>query len=142
MKECSKCGASKPKSEYYAQKSNKDGLYSYCKSCTCGIQRDRRKKYGTEYYRNKRFIKKYGINYSAYQQMLMEQDHKCLVCGIEYDENDRTTTFFVDHNHSTGEVRGLLCQRCNTGLGMFQDDPAILQLAMNYLQTKGYYGKI
>jgi hypothetical protein len=58
---------------------------------------------------------------------LAEQDGKCAVCG---DENPAHT----DHDHASGTVRGLLCGRCNLGIGLFLDDPARMHAAISYLE--------
>lgn len=69
--------------------------------------------------------------------MLEVQRHVCAICF----EPETTTAksgeprlLCVDHDHETGEVRGLLCSRCNTALGLFDDDPARLGVAMSYLR--------
>lgn len=78
-------------------------------------------------------IKKYGINIVTYEFMLQEQDGKCWICGLEDNEGKLA----VDHDHNTGEVRGLLCRNCNRGLGMFRDDPTLLLKAHKFL-TREY----
>ena len=74
---------------------------------------------------------KYGLTDEDYTKMLEDQDHKCAICGIHQSEYEKT--LYVDHDHNTGEVRGLLCGKCNTGLGMFQDQHYLLENALEYL---------
>lgn len=61
--------------------------------------------------------------------MMIEQGSKCRICGIYADK------LSVDHNHKTGQIRGLLCNKCNTGLGMFQDNTSIIESALKYLSS-------
>ena len=72
--------------------------------------------------------KRYGIDLGVFTRLLEQQDHKCAICGTEQDE-----TFHLDHCHSTGAVRGLLCRACNTGIGNLRDDPVIVAKALAYL---------
>jgi len=73
----------------------------------------------------------YGITIEQYDAMLEAQGGKCAICGTQ---NCRTgKRLAVDHDHITGEVRGVLCYRCNTALGKFRDDPQILAKAIDYL---------
>ena len=65
--------------------------------------------------------------------MLASQDHKCLICGTPLQEKRRC----IDHNHKTGEVRGILCVRCNTGLAYIEDTNFSTE-AIKYLQRDGY----
>lgn len=74
-------------------------------------------------------IKKFGINVNQYQMILEEQNHKCFICN---EKENRALA--IDHCHTSGKVRGLLCSNCNRGLGMFLDDPQLLQNAVKYLQ--------
>lgn len=72
-----------------------------------------------------------------YRTLFMRQGGKCAICKVAppggvFRENEKAT-LCVDHDHATGEVRGLLCGQCNTGLGMFRDNPANLQRAIEYL---------
>lgn len=75
----------------------------------------------------------YGLTEAQYQAMLEGQDGKCAICGSRHGLASKKHPLYVDHCHSTGKVRGLLCNRCNAGLGMFQDQPALLVRALNYL---------
>lgn len=71
---------------------------------------------------------KYGLAYDEFESMLLAQRNKCAICF-----NDFSSTPFVDHCHKSGKVRGLLCNSCNTGIGLFKDDPKLLQKAIEYL---------
>lgn len=72
---------------------------------------------------------KYGITQSDFVAMLLEQDGLCAVCHGEPLQG----VLHVDHDHATGKVRGLLCENCNRGLGLFQDNPHLLANAASYL---------
>jgi hypothetical protein len=63
--------------------------------------------------------------------MFADQNGCCAICGVHQSEVSKR--FSVDHNHSTGKVRGLLCNHCNRGLGHFRDDPMLLEFAAQYL---------
>ena len=76
----------------------------------------------------------YNISLEEYQQMSNRQNHKCDICGSP-EMNSKNKVLCVDHNHSTGNVRALLCSSCNTGLGNFKDDIILLQKAIQYLKT-------
>jgi len=76
---------------------------------------------------------RYGITSAEYDQMLKEQNGKCAICGSGKDEN-RGNFLSVDHCHKTGIVRGLLCNMCNRGIGMLQDDVSIVTKAAEYLK--------
>jgi hypothetical protein len=65
--------------------------------------------------------------------MLQEQDYKCAICGNEDEVEGRRLA--IDHCHDTGHVRGLLCGKCNRGLGLFYDDEELLQNAIKYLKN-------
>ncbi len=70
-----------------------------------------------------------GITYSEFKELLRKQKNGCAICG----EAETKRRMSVDHCHRTGKVRGLLCQRCNTSLGGFKDNPALLKKAIKYL---------
>lgn len=72
---------------------------------------------------------------SVDREWLMDlQGHRCAICGI--NELGDTRQFAVDHDHSTGLVRGLLCANCNLGLGHFKDSTDILRAALSYLECQ------
>mgnify|MGYP000094078581 FL=1 len=64
--------------------------------------------------------------------MLEAQDYKCAICGNEDEVEGRRLA--IDHCHSTGDVRGLLCGKCNRGLGLFYDNQELLNKAIQYLK--------
>lgn len=71
----------------------------------------------------------YGITVEQYRQMFEDQNGVCMICG-----NSTDYRLCVDHNHETGEVRGLLCRPCNSGLANYQENVVYLQNAINYLR--------
>ena len=73
---------------------------------------------------------KYGLTLEQYHDLLNKQGGACAICGCETD----TRALDIDHHHGTGEVRGLLCNTCNRGLGLFKDDVAVLRSAITYLE--------
>lgn len=75
----------------------------------------------------------YGITPEQYDVMLTKQNGRCAICSTK-KPGGRTKMFFIDHCHSTGSIRGLLCMRCNTGLGLFLDSPKFLANAISYLK--------
>jgi len=83
----------------------------------------------------------YGVDARRYQQMLVEQNGVCAVCGQQERHADGLTgkqkDLAVDHCHDTGAVRALLCSACNTAIGLFNDDPKLLGAAKEYLAKHG-----
>lgn len=75
---------------------------------------------------------KYGLNAEDYYHMFEVQENKCAICGTVFSDTNKA---FVDHCHNTKKVRGLLCTKCNTLLGMAKDDVSILQNAITYLTS-------
>jgi hypothetical protein len=76
---------------------------------------------------------KYRIRLSDYMKMYEEQDGRCAICLIAPTGENSWDKLCVDHDHSTGKVRKLLCRECNWGLGKFADDPERLLAAAAYL---------
>lgn len=77
---------------------------------------------------------KWGLTPDQYDALLSAQDHKCPICGgslLEINPKYR----HIDHNHTTGEIRGVLCHSCNMGIGCLKDSQELLQSAINYLTT-------
>ena len=79
--------------------------------------------------------RRYGLSYEKYERLLQHQDYACAICCTPMQEATLGpgTRLMVDHDHKTGEVRGLLCDPCNRGLGMFQEEDLNLLRAIEYL---------
>ena len=75
----------------------------------------------------------YGISLEDYEQMLDAQDARCAICSTT-EPGGRHDGFVVDHDHSTGAVRSLLCSNCNAAIGLLCEDPAVLRSAIDYLR--------
>lgn len=90
------------------------------------------------YWRKKDLRRLYGLTIEEYEAMLVAQDHKCAICRGEFI-NDRRC---VDHDHRTGQVRGILCDLCNVGVAFFGDDPWCLMKVIEYLAVKGKVGEV
>ena len=82
--------------------------------------------------RDKQLQDLYGITTEEYVFLLKQQDNKCACCGVSQDES---SSFNVDHDHSTMEVRGLLCRKCNMGIGLLGDTANSVMAAVLYLQN-------
>lgn len=78
-------------------------------------------------------LKKFGITLDGYRNLLKLQGGKCAICGSEIGDSVGNR-LYVDHDHETGKVRGLLCSRCNFGLGNFKDSVELLSKAIRYLE--------
>ena len=84
--------------------------------------------YTKEYYLKKH----YGISQEEFDSMSLAQNHCCKICKWPAGEN---RALDVDHCHLTGKIRGLLCNKCNRGLGLFKDNPSLLISAASYLEN-------
>lgn len=104
----------------------------------CGVIRHRvyrnanREKWNLQAKHVKR-IKRYGLTPQNYDDFLKKQEGKCAICRLVPEESYMKRTFHIDHCHSTGVVRGLLCQTCNLMLGFAKDNTNILREAIKYL---------
>lgn len=127
---CSKCGKKKSFSKFYKHEgNNKSGLDSQCKMCKEKYQ----KHYSKTAKRKKQIMKAnlrrmYNMTLHEYDQMFIRQNGLCAIC--EKPEINRRLS--VDHNHETGEVRGLLCVRCNNALSVIENDDFV-EAAKKYL---------
>ncbi len=81
--------------------------------------------------RHKRLMKTYKQSLAEYNAQLKRQNGKCSICG---QPPKRGRLLVVDHDHATGEIRALLCDMCNYGLGMFKDDPELMRTAAKYIE--------
>ena len=76
-------------------------------------------------------LRKYGITMKQKQKMVVAQNGKCAICKKELGVGANTC---VDHDHKTGEIRGILCNKCNSAIGFLDDDLVILERAARYLR--------
>lgn len=158
-KRCTRCGEYRPASEFKPVARLKDGLNSNCRVCDRKYRREHyiknRERYleqAREHHRrtyvpvprserrraprrpfdpSQKFRRaKYGITPEVLNKMMADQGGVCAICGVQPDVP------YVDHDHVTGEVRGVLCRACNVGLGFFRDDPARMLEAVAYLSRE------
>jgi len=118
-KKCGICGYYRNYSRFYKNKTYRDGYEHRCKNCS---------KIGS--FNSKSAIVGHNISYEVKKQMLEERSNICDICG----ELIEMETSRVDHDHNNGKVRGILCNSCNTGLGMFKDNLSNLYSAIEYLE--------
>lgn len=143
---CNSCGLTLPVTQFHNQTDKKDGKRSQCKLCT--NKRNLEKYHSCEETkkshhmasRKHSLFKNYGMTLEEYDAMLLEQGGRCAICKSDKPwgfvaEPKRAKEFFcVDHDHTTREVRGLLCQPCNKGLGNFRDNSDHMRMAIKYLE--------
>lgn len=85
--------------------------------------------------------KNYKMTAAEFNDLWKSQNGKCGICEVDLLPRGRqNNSVAVDHNHKTGAVRGLLCHACNRAIGLFKDNPKILQSAAKYLEDRGHYG--
>ena len=132
MKACTKCGVVKELDAFATLgkgRSSPDGKTATCRECL--------NEKGRRWYRNQtrayHRMSRYGLSEETYKQMLEAQGFKCALCGSL--DPRRKQGFVVDHCHSTGKIRGLLCHPCNIALGMLGDDADGLTRALNYVKA-------
>jgi recombination endonuclease VII len=122
---CLACGISKARSEFPGGRPAGSDGPPFCRSCY--DRRDTVAEVGTLVRRHYRLRRRYGIGLEQFARLLEEQRGRCAICGSADAGN-------VDHDHVAGLVRGVLCATCNTGMGQFRDDPAIIRRAIAYLE--------
>jgi hypothetical protein len=146
MKTCTKCEKKLSLDKFYKHKSYKDGHYSRCKDCYNEYQRSDKTKIKnnirnivtgyhhkrSSYFKDYHFKKKYGISTIEYNQMLVSQNFLCKICKVHHTEAHNG--LYVDHCHKSEKVRGLLCQKCNSAIGMLREDINIINNVLEYLK--------
>lgn len=120
---CPRCKEEKPRTEFpiKGRGKNKERRYPYCKPC-----------HG-EYQRALRLMKFFNITVEEYDSILAAQGGVCAIC--ERPPKNLSRRLCVDHDHSTGLVRGLLCSFCNRGIAIFRDDCKKLENAANFIKN-------
>jgi len=154
IKKCTNCKALKPITDFHRDNSRAGGHSNRCKACRCKYEEvvtksciacndifivsgnAKARKYCGSACQSLHL--KYGIDEYYYENLLISQDYNCAICGQKETAIDKRTgkvyELGVDHCHKTGHVRGLLCTKCNTGLGSFGDDSGRLNAAIEYLK--------
>lgn len=123
-KECARCHEMKFFEEY-SKGTGTYGLQTRCKICVNEFQAENRNPASI---RNNNLRNKYGFSEMEYKKMYLEQGGRCAICKRNYDKLQ------VDHNHTTKKVRGLLCFKCNSAIGNFDEDTVRLINAVHYLK--------
>lgn len=147
MKTCIRCQLEKPFTDFHSYSTQPDGYHYYCKLCRKTVESNpKRREYAkqyvamrlradSQYQQHSRRRRRYGIEPDEYIWLWHEQNGKCAICKEPetslYRGNVRSLA--VDHDHTTGKIRSLLCNSCNNGLGRFKDDISRLQAAIDYL---------
>ncbi len=160
-KRCRHCGELKPLEQFHRDRSVKDGRRPECKACTAAKRRARYRKDPAaeiarvkawqqanaarlnDYRRRRRqdpgvkrrdrdghLRRRFGITIEQYESRLEAQGGGCAICGRGEPDGG---SLHVDHDHDTGRVRALLCVRCNNGIALFDEDPAVLRYAADYV---------
>lgn len=137
MRRCKKCGAEKPLGEFSKHPECFGGRTRTCTSCENTVRRE-------SYWRDPgsvrtrarkaRLFKLFRITPEEWSAFFEKQGGVCAICGLPELPNRRLA---VDHNHTTGKVRGLLCRACNTAIGFLKDSTATLSAAIEYINRDG-----
>jgi len=136
-KQCKKCGQFKPISEFSKKNATgrKPGYQPRCKPCSA---QDTKNWYSVNKNKAKdtRLKANYGIGLNEYNARLLAQDYMCPICNKQLKEGSfGPDSPVVDHCHTSGDVRGIICNECNRGLGYFRDNPIALYNAAIYLEN-------
>ena len=147
MIKCPHCKIGKPPESYGPDKSQTSGRKSWCKSCLAIATRQQLKRrleadpggFGLRwrlqkriYDRNRIIRKRCNADPEQVSKLLSAQAGLCAIC-MKPESDPRKTVLSIDHDHSTGVIRGMLCDACNRGLGLFRDRIDLLVSAAEYL---------
>lgn len=138
-KRCTHCFEVLPLTGFRRRKKPPQRYDSWCRTCVVTESREFRRAnpLTRDQYREKALRSRYGITGEQYLAMMANQGGRCLLCrALPAPDANRWAQLHVDHCHRTGDVRALLCQNCNRGLGMFQEDPVVLRRAANWLEGR------
>jgi hypothetical protein len=132
---CNKCGLGKPLRDF-SFRSTRLQYNPTCKVCRNASHKKRRKDNPDKAKRDRIKLsvkRKFNLTLNDYDVLYLEQGGKCAICGTH--QKNLVRTLAVDHDHNTGKVRGLLCQPCNTGIGLLKENVQVLENAIKYLST-------
>lgn len=150
MKKCRDCLLVKEVTLFVKNKICKEGIDSLCILCNRKRvkqwrlnnpekrkQQAKKESKSDKIYNQRKHLKHvYGITVEDYNEMFSKQNGCCAICKLHQSNFKRRLA--VDHCHKTGQIRKLLCQQCNAGLGNFKDNPTFLKEAIKYLKITGY----
>lgn len=131
VKHCKNCDTFKPRSEFGISRDKRNGLVGSCMEC------NRQKWHALPASRRALpKLAKFGLTYDEYSAMRVACNDLCEICGRPetYLQNGKVKPLAIDHCHTTGIVRGLLCHACNAAIGYMADDPERLRAAADYLE--------
>lgn len=140
--ECNKCHKDLPEEDFRAVavvgvvqalnwRAGKKVRRKICKNCH---SIESKKHYNYEKKRNQHLERRYNISQEDYDLMFKKQGEKCAICG----RGEKQNSLSVDHDHETGEIRGLLCPPCNRAIGILGDDIVGVERALHYLKRGSY----
>jgi len=130
-KYCKSCDTTKPIDDFYLRNKTSMVRHSTCKECD---KKRVKENHDPVAYRNAELQRRYGITQQDYEVMIAEQNNQCAICNTTEPGGRHNRGYFVvDHCHTTGKVRKLLCNNCNTALGLVGDNTHILQKMIEYL---------
>ena len=133
-KTCPKCGEEKLTDDFYFQR-------NACKPCVREHQRNFRNS-RPDYNHARNLQRRYGLSVDEYRTLVENHNFACAICKVEISDALGYTgkrSVVVDHNHETGDVRGILCSKCNLVLGHARESTEILYKAIVYLSERGAY---
>ena len=131
-KTCPKCARELPATKDYFYKDKRYGLASYC--IDCQKAKSKKRHYAKWDHNKDLYLKRiYGISLDDYNYFMVMQSDRCAICST--DDKGGKKHWYVDHDHETGVVRGLLCNDCNLGLGKFKDCEYITESAAAYMKA-------
>lgn len=137
MKKCTKCSELKQITEFYGRGDKKGkGIQSQCKTC-CKLKQINYRKNNPSKSKDIDLYQRFGIRLDTYNKMFENQNGCCAICNRHQSEFKKALA--VDHCHSSGQIRSLLCQGCNQGIGNFREQIDLLHGAINYLT---FYKKV
>ena len=141
VRECRRCGETKPLADFQVYDTTRGRRRHRCRPCENERvlnHRSAQREADPEGYAGRQMAitrkHRYGVTPEDYARMLSDQDGGCAICGSTSPRNGKKVHLAVDHDHATGQVRGLLCDPCNNGLARFGDDPGRLLRAASYLR--------
>lgn len=143
LKACTKCGVVKCHDKFDKRKASKDGLTAQCTVCL-RVKAMKVRKDNPETTRANNLKNRFNMSIEDYNKIFLKQKGKCAICHKAETTKDikgNTKWLATDHNHDTDEVRGLLCNACNTGIGKLGDSIKVLKSAVKYLEKRGTYGE-